>query len=74
MMLKTVLPICAIVLLLSGCSKPPYRTALASGVVMQNGQVVETGPVPSLFSEPRHPYTRALISSILVGKAASRHE
>jgi ABC-type dipeptide/oligopeptide/nickel transport system ATPase component len=33
-------------------------------VVMRNGQVVETGPVRGLISEPRHPYTLALINSI----------
>ena len=33
-------------------------------VVMRNGQVVETSPVRSLFSAPRHPYTLALVNSI----------
>jgi peptide/nickel transport system permease protein len=33
--------------------------------VMQNGRIVETGPVRSLFAEPRHPYTQSLFSAIL---------
>jgi peptide/nickel transport system ATP-binding protein len=32
-------------------------------VVMQQGAVVEGGPVASLFANPRHPYTRALIDA-----------
>ncbi|MCX4704284.1 dipeptide/oligopeptide/nickel ABC transporter permease/ATP-binding protein [Streptomyces sp. NBC_01373] len=33
--------------------------------VMQNGTVVETGATEDLFREPRHPYTRMLLDSIL---------
>ena len=32
--------------------------------VMYAGQVVERGPVQTIFSEPHHPYTRALLTSI----------
>ncbi len=32
-------------------------------VVMYLGEVVETGPVEQIFSAPRHPYTRALLSA-----------
>ncbi len=33
-------------------------------IVMYAGQVVESGPVRKLFSEPQHPYTRGLLKSI----------
>ncbi|TWT06787.1 ABC transporter ATP-binding protein [Planococcus sp. CPCC 101016] len=33
-------------------------------VVMYAGEVVETAPIQELFDNPRHPYTRGLISSI----------
>jgi len=33
-------------------------------VVMHAGQVVESAPVRTLFHEPAHPYTRALVKSI----------
>jgi oligopeptide/dipeptide ABC transporter ATP-binding protein len=33
--------------------------------VMYLGQIVETGPVKDVFSNPQHPYTRALLSSTL---------
>jgi peptide/nickel transport system ATP-binding protein len=33
-------------------------------MVMYLGQVVEIGPAQELFEAPRHPYTRALLSSI----------
>jgi oligopeptide/dipeptide ABC transporter ATP-binding protein len=32
--------------------------------VMYGGHVVETGPVETIYSEPEHPYTRALLESI----------
>jgi peptide/nickel transport system ATP-binding protein len=34
-------------------------------VVMQLGRIVEIAPVQTLFSDPAHPYTKRLISSIL---------
>ena len=34
-------------------------------VVLYLGQIVETGPTHGIFSAPKHPYTRALISSVL---------
>ena len=33
-------------------------------VVMRSGEVVETGDTRSIFRDPRHPYTRALLASI----------
>jgi peptide/nickel transport system ATP-binding protein len=33
-------------------------------VVMYLGRVVERGPVDAIFHDPKHPYTRALLSSI----------
>jgi peptide/nickel transport system ATP-binding protein len=32
--------------------------------VMYLGRIVETGPTERIFTEPRHPYTRALLASI----------
>ena len=32
--------------------------------IMYAGQIVETGPVDELFSDPRHPYTEALMYSV----------
>jgi len=33
--------------------------------VMYLGRIVETGPTDALFERPRHPYTRALLDSVL---------
>ena len=33
-------------------------------VVLYAGQVVESGPVAAIFSDPKHPYTRALMRSV----------
>jgi peptide/nickel transport system ATP-binding protein len=33
-------------------------------LVMYLGKIVEQGPADEIFSDPRHPYTRALISAI----------
>ncbi len=34
--------------------------------VMYLGRLVETGPVGQVFDQPRHPYTRALLSAVAV--------
>ncbi|KRE18191.1 microcin ABC transporter ATP-binding protein [Bosea sp. Root381] len=34
-------------------------------LVMQNGKVVEEGPAEAIFSEPREPYTQALLAAAL---------
>ena len=33
--------------------------------VMKQGRIVETGPVRSIFADPRHPYTKSLFDAIL---------
>jgi ABC-type dipeptide/oligopeptide/nickel transport system ATPase component len=48
-------------------------------VILQAGQIVETGPVSEIFARPQHPYTQALVAAIphmpssqLLGKDAAR--
>jgi oligopeptide/dipeptide ABC transporter ATP-binding protein len=43
--------------------------------VMRNGEVVEQGGTETIFEEPKHPYTRALLSAVPVpepGRTKSR--
>jgi peptide/nickel transport system ATP-binding protein len=41
--------------------------------VMYLGRVVERGPVNAVLDDPRHPYTKALLSAVPVVDPASRH-
>jgi peptide/nickel transport system ATP-binding protein/oligopeptide transport system ATP-binding protein len=42
--------------------------------VMYLGRIVETAPAGELFANPRHPYTRALLSAIPIPQARSRRQ
>jgi oligopeptide/dipeptide ABC transporter ATP-binding protein len=42
--------------------------------VMYLGRIVETGPAAAVFADPRHPYTRALLSAIPVASPQARRE
>ena len=42
--------------------------------VMYLGQIVEEAPTAAMFEEQRHPYTRALLSSVLYPDPETRRE
>jgi glutathione transport system ATP-binding protein len=41
--------------------------------VMYLGQIVEIGPRPAIFEDPRHPYTRKIMAAVPVADPARRH-
>jgi glutathione transport system ATP-binding protein len=41
--------------------------------VMYLGQIVEIGPRPAIFEDPRHPYTRKIMAAVAVADPARRH-
>jgi peptide/nickel transport system ATP-binding protein len=44
---------------------PVLRTVATKIAVMYEGRIVERGPTAVMVDEPRHPYTQALMSSVL---------
>ena len=45
---------------------PVLRTVATHIAVMYQGNIVETGPTDIIVNRPEHPYTRALLGSVLV--------
>ena len=43
-------------------------------IVMYLGRIVEEGPSDAILSEPLHPYTRALVSAVLVPEVGKQRE
>ncbi len=49
---------------------PVLRTVASKIAVMYQGQVVESGPTAAMVDDPLHPYTRALLGSVLAPEPA----
>ena len=45
---------------------PVLRTVATKIAIMYQGQVVESGPTEQMVDDPEHPYTQALLGSVLV--------
>src|ERR1044072_8718723 len=52
---------------------PPLRTVATNIAVMYQGRMVERGPTRTLVDNPRHPYTKALMSSVLAPEPKYSH-
>ena len=50
------------------------RLICDSVVVMYLGKVIESGPADEVFANPRHPYTKALVSAIPSGRHGDARE
>jgi oligopeptide/dipeptide ABC transporter ATP-binding protein len=50
------------------------RALCSRVIVMYLGQIVEEGPVEQLFADPKHPYTRALLSAVPIPDPTMRHQ
>jgi peptide/nickel transport system ATP-binding protein len=49
---------------------PVLRTVASHIAVMYQGQVVESGPTTAMVDDPQHPYTQALLGSVLAPEPA----
>jgi peptide/nickel transport system ATP-binding protein len=45
---------------------PVLRTVASKIAIMYQGKIVETGPTVQMVDDPEHPYTQALLGSVLV--------
>jgi peptide/nickel transport system ATP-binding protein len=52
---------------------PVLRTVATNIAVMYQGRMVERGPTEVVVDQPRHPYTRALMSSVLAPEPKYSH-
>jgi peptide/nickel transport system ATP-binding protein len=49
---------------------PVLRTAATRIAVMYQGRIIELGPTAKVVEDPDHPYTQALMSSVLAPEPA----